>query len=600
MRCVVDDRGSIRDDAQARVVDAHLAALHGPTTLRQVKRVANKSERWGRGQRLRLEREDERAIVEWQAQAARVAQAIVRAHPGLQDVIEQSELLPGPTPSSLLLSNVSKRRGVVASRLASVCEELHTKTNLKTVLDHDWVLKHELVRGCEDAAGGGEGQPPAGAWSCFALGFCVCHDGPNAQLTHLHLRLHAALKLKFPFRSADWKELLKASEIVLELVGVHKDSGPDSDAVKSIVAHIGLQYLSPFRPTFRLLEKLSEDAARGIIIARSTSQFMVEGRFLRTLDLELVWTIIVWEIRKSLLPVVPFDPSKVTCVRIPTAAVGGQHLWPPPRSRKRGRSDDADGGPYGPISDDALVAAASGLPDDDANDDIVGADRAEEALEAAAALDHAIHLLLGEDPEGEEVDAVVAARLCSSSSSNSSSTSSSSSTTGSSSNTSSSGDDTEVAATSHGGSDMGGCGGGHVSDVESSDEDMNIELRADASLRAPGGVVRWYQHNMCFTTTCEDPRHAVGPTRCVLTRSSTQYANEAQRPHQGRPLGLIVGWLALDCDSKAEHWTRARWPDHIARGVARASIVGTRAGRRMLRRERPQRDDEDAEPVGFA
>ena len=82
------------------------------------------------------------------------------------------------------------------------------------------------------------------------------------------------------------------------------------------------------------------------------------------------------EIRKSLVPLVPFDPSKATCVRIPNATVGGQHVWPPPRNRKHGRSDDADGGPGGPMTDDAMLAVASGSPDDDAYDDLVGADRA--------------------------------------------------------------------------------------------------------------------------------------------------------------------------------------------------------------------------------
>ena len=74
--------------------------------------------------------------------------------------------------------------------------------------------------------------------------------------------------------------------------------------------------------------------------------------------------------------------------------------------------------------------------------------------------------------------------------------------------------------------------------------------QAEVMVEVRGGQIRYYAQGV-FTATCTDTRHG----RCVLTRS----ARPGRRTAQGRPLGLLLAWLAAgtSLDSKAEHWGEA-------------------------------------------
>ena len=76
---------------------------------------------------------------------------------------------------------------------------------------------------------------------------------------------------------------------------------------------------------------------------------------------------------------------------------------------------------------------------------------------------------------------------------------------------------------------------------------------------------------------------------------------------KGRPLGLMVAWLAYGqcdaCTDKTQHWDKdamALHVTHAQRTAARDILAATAAGQDLLSRERPKRASETDEPEGLA
>ena len=107
-----------------------------------------------------------------------------------------------------------------------------------------------------------------------------------------------------------------------------------------------------------------------------------------------------------------------------------------------------------------------------------------------------------------------------------------------------------------------------------------------------GGKLSYYTQKKFMTAICENKAHG----KCVLTR--TIHGREGFP--DGRPLGLMVAWLAKGCDldTKRDHWRSIHWPTFAERCAARDEFamlthpdaVGMRQG------ERKQRGDEGPEP----
>jgi hypothetical protein len=135
------------------------------------------------------------------------------------------------------------------------------------------------------------------------------------------------------------------------------------------------------------------------------------------------------------------------------------------------------------------------------------------------------------------------------------------------------------------------------------DPDAVLRGSADAVLRVPGGIMRFYYNKLCFTAECT--RHHPG---CVKTRQSTAGKSRGRHPSQnilakGRPCGYLAAWLKMGtahgCDTKADHWKDD--PSFADRKAARQALVDDDNGWQMLMHERDMRaDEENEEPEGQA
>lgn len=125
-------------------------------------------------------------------------------------------------------------------------------TNLSAALEQCWDQLHHTIGKDPslDLPSGGVVAPPS---ACYDAGICLCTgDGPKLKLIgDLFLRL---MKKVFA-KGSGVREMLSAGRIVVLITGE-----PDTDDYETILGmdaafgqvlfHLGLQYFSPFRPTF--------------------------------------------------------------------------------------------------------------------------------------------------------------------------------------------------------------------------------------------------------------------------------------------------------------------------------------------------------------
>jgi hypothetical protein len=111
-----------------------------------------------------------------------------------------------------------------------------------------------------------------------------------------------------------------------------------------------------------------------------------------------------------------------------------------------------------------------------------------------------------------------------------------------------------------------------------------------------GGKVSFYRGKTIAEAVCRCPAHG----KCVLTRTLNPSAAPAKEA-QGRPLGLLAGWLAKgdSCLTKEAHWAQDAMPTLAERQAAREALqhLGTPDADGLLASERPLRPGETDEPV---
>ena len=119
--------------------------------------------------------------------------------------------------------------------------------------------------------------------------------------------------------------------------------------------------------------------------------------------------------------------------------------------------------------------------------------------------------------------------------------------------------------------------------------------KADAEVRVDGGRIAYYARYKVFEATCE--RHK----RCRVDRVSCRSSN-ADRPGQGRPLGLLAAWLAIHHSIHVSDAFEHLHPFIIAgisreqREAGRARVTAAVAGPQVLAKEGPKRIGEPDEP----
>jgi hypothetical protein len=554
--------------SQIAAVRASVDALPPVMSLADLKKAATKLDSQGRGKAQRRDRAAKQVITKW-----------LDTQPGLgfdSQFSTQFEQQPGP-PGAAIARHVGDQGSSAVKLLGSLNTSQKDKHNLDSALDCSFRLKCRPVSGAEvvgDCAILDAEEPSKNAKKkpqCHEVGICLCSEN-GCKLYTLSQRFLNATKIEFPYQGTSRVHQLKASKIFVLLKG---SSTGESDPASQVLQmwHIGIHYLSPFRPTFRKVNMEGGEDTDPLPVT-GTNEYFVMWKGFQQLDLSLVWVARFYQIRESNRPLGAFQPAQAWLS--PIGPDPGTQFWPPP-SRGPGKARVVDA-----LEDDVLDASDDLDPDepDGAHADVVKEVEDAQALNDLLDEGMAAMLLEGSNKDDDvSADAGIEAQP---KKPKTSSDSSSSSSDSSSSPALSDSDGGKTAVTA-----------------------KSARETADEACRVPGGVIRFYKRkDKCFfTATCGNTLHG----DCILTRQATAVKGNAKTPNmlaKGRPLGYLVSWLSMGCkaacDSKPKHWDKANQPTFDQRAAARKVLNDTSSGRNLLLCERAKRDGEADEPLGLA
>lgn len=159
-----------------------------------------------------------------------------------------ARLEPVPTPDGLCFEVRPDTQSFIAESAAWAYQS--KQSTASQALREYWSEAHRM-RSEEEC--GQSIDAPIKQNECFAAGRCVCR-GQGADLRRFRNECLRAMKAAFPKDGPDRKCLLEGF-VVLRLTGRPRDDNLDAlveldDPVKETWLHVGLQYLSPYRPTF--------------------------------------------------------------------------------------------------------------------------------------------------------------------------------------------------------------------------------------------------------------------------------------------------------------------------------------------------------------
>ena len=207
-------------------------------------------------------------------------------------------------------------RGVAGSRLAAV-------------LAADWKSKHLLIShdDCERVA-----TLPNDRSRCCDAAMCLCSPS-GKRVFRFRNRLLLGLKHLCKHGTDDKKELATGNVFVLlrgysidggaGVVGLAGDAG-DEQCQQEVVVHVSAMYLSPYRPTFHLVEILGK--IESTYQLRATTDFCVEYDLYSGLDLDTMrWTLSLLSLHRSKRPIGELDPRFVQAG--PFEGRFGDHEW---------------------------------------------------------------------------------------------------------------------------------------------------------------------------------------------------------------------------------------------------------------------------------
>ena len=529
--------------------------------------------------------------------------------------------------------------------VASWITEHSRSNNFQRFLAADWTSKNRPLL---HAAAPEPKDNPSPVTPCLHDGYCTCQPHTRG-LVHIRKMLHQAVKTAIKTKLLD-KAMLQAAYVCVELLPTpvattEEDEGwtallddfvsePDGPGFQFSTEHptwlhIALQYLSPFRMTYQLLEEIDSDRA-GHRCLQQTGTFMGEGEVAAAVSQDCTWQLQLHQIISTAAPLVQLRPTLAYVEKLASPATS---MWPPPtRGRKRGSKDrtprarrprqsgkpdneddldldeaqqaspcDEEGEEFSPGHEEMGDWWASDnyqdqgideadVPESDLDGDgdplsalldeymgdlqdalaIAEAD-AEEGLEASLAeVESMMPDPLVETPHPEVIEEP-APELA----------------------------EPLPASPVHEAAAEGPAEEQPTAAEEPAEAPPRMapqprgggaRLRAECVVTVPGGAISYYGLKDVFQATCSNRKHG----RCVLTRRGGAGA----RASQGRPLGLLSAWLSLGeaFETKQEHWDRTLWPDAELRAHHRDLLSLQPLGATLLNFERVQREDEGPEP----
>ena len=406
-----------------------------------------------------------------------------------------------------------------------------------------------------------------GHGACLAAGVCL-GSARGRKIASVHRALLAVLKAAFP-RGHTRSSTLVGGFVVGQLTsrpGRRKRSPDIDDASRFkgrvVYLHIGLMYLSPFRPTFAVMEAL-EDAAADDPVGLDHVFLKATGEFLRghvvcsQMDFAEDWFLQLYLLESNARPIARMIPGTLGARKHDIEAV---RLWP-----RHGGGRPGDGGHDGSSGDDdegmeeeEEEEEEEGSEDGELDDELLELMDSVHDMEANAAGDLGDHD--SEPPPAEPPAPLEGAPPLG---------------------------EPAVAAAAPPPLDPSPQAGPAPAPGA-----PRARGNATATLRVPGGLISYYSHDGRFTAVCENPDHG---DACVVTRYST-----ARSRCKGRPCGFLYGWLsgAPNVESKLLH--RAYIPevenDHAFRCACRHNLIALPSGPALVAHERAAAGDEP-EPV---
>lgn len=518
--------------------------------------------------------------------------------------------------------------GTLADEVAAACHRSPAKQRARS-----WAGLHEAVLAAKEGERGGNLGPLRK--QCFEAGMCIC-QGPGLSLRRFEKRIRVAFSNARKSSQMPWKPLLTKGMLVLRFEHTLLDGGrpvaqgehiaEDAPLHDDVWVHLSMIYLSPWQPTFMLMER-SSAADRGEALGLKT---MYNGdrdgaMLMRTiweliandLDLDLAITLSFYKLIggprqvSQLMPsqqrAVPLDVP-AACLWQGHAAEGRRGRGRAPRRRVFGRQlpaiegprqgqrvvdvqSDGSAGTMEASGDERPPEDGTGYPDSDDN----GPDDSDnEGLE-----DHEF------GPNLDELFAQVEQQ-----------TDTESGPPGP------AGGPEDMASDSESSGHFGGEDLEAVLDMVGRDGPASVAVANDSAAPPPppaeapprgivredvlpkglagltivlpghGGTIRTYEKTNTVVMHC--PHHP----RCRLTRS-LKASSLRGREGQGRPLGFLYAWSKLGARSaSADIHVHGGLPSLQERQVARQELQGMPLASipALFDLERPQRPDEPAEP----
>ena len=564
-----------------------------------------------------------------QEQRQEVFEKIFQAIPGALQLTNSMHPIPkvGMHVVEVSFDSVDK-----SATLAGWAMKNSRSCNLKATLDKHWSHVNEMLFHDKQTPLSVE---PKKKGLCRTYGRCFCDaDGKTAWRLRNHFL--QALKLSFQRGVEERRSWLLEGFVVVCLCSMSEEEAAASSnlavlaseyleeeapkdpmlASKKVWLHIALMYLKPYRPTFQLL--LEEGSLQmGQTVLRQTGKFYTEFDLWFNLSLDHSWNLQFFRVLSTSAPQAELRPA--LCVVKPVSETSAA-FWPIPKRARRRSGAKPKKGPTdlaGSSSHLLTTPASAALPlpeqvpesqapdseqestdealesgDEGSNDDSEDDFALEEMLEQAL-----VHL--EEDPAAQqakqraesEEEAALGAVL-----------------------------EVDPAEREqlllHGPDDAGpanepvevplaGIAVQEAADpeqppgvpVEVGQPAVEVPVRvglarnkAVLTATVEGGLISYYAQGF-FTATCKQAGHG----RCVLSRTSLP----GTRSQQGRPLGLMMAWLAAghNHDTKAQHWDKSMWPDQPTRLHHRGLLRQLPSGPTLLEQEKPVAPGEPEEPL---
>lgn len=452
----------------------------------------------------------------------------------------------------------------VVARGVAVRGQLGVGKDLRKALEQDWQAKHAMVS--HDNVPPIVGRARATS-ACHEAGQCLCSE-EGRELRLFGARLLEVVREVCP-PSSTLRVALVESMLGYLLTGTPIGEGDgdvdeqgegqsgEADFPKFVFLHVALHYLKPFRPIFQRMELETLD--NGAAQCRVTAEWQTMYEALGGLGRKLKWGFRLFRLKDSMAPIGNFTMSLHDYIEVPLAAAEFT-LWagPPDKERSR-RSKWADDRGGGEGEEEEVVEAA-----DDVEVDALEGGESEQS--AASDIDPWF-----ESDDADDGGVVLA------------------------------GEDDASAQEDEPGTDLVESAA-HVAEAPASlpAEAPHQPRRVEAAgarnapeiiFRVPRGEIRYYARIRRFAAWCHNEAHG---RRC--RREKVAY--EGRGGGQGRPLGLLMAWLARGDDhaTSRDHMDLELLIDFESRQIGRQALQAMEGSEAMLAKERPMRNGED-EPV---